>query len=223
MNLNLSNLKVVRGQFVRLGNQINNSIRFFNVLEREIAVYLLLSYDRDSFVGQYPFISFGIFENGIYLVSLKFCLKNCIEWLSLFAKLVIYAMAAHSVLKGDPWDSFGKGINMVGIIIRYRFSIEPKMSMNFSVWLSNIYTPVRHRFGTRYPLYSFPKLSDWSGWYSEYSRLCGCLIVLNVYPSNLFSPFQVPVHRNLFVLYDCLYYSLWTTFRHWRNNAWSDR
>ena len=57
----LSGLKVVRGQFVRLGNQINNSIRFFNILEREIAVYLLLSYDRNSFVGQYPFISFGIF------------------------------------------------------------------------------------------------------------------------------------------------------------------
>ena len=65
----LSALKIVRGQFVRLGNQINNSIRFFDVLEREIAVYLLLSYDRNSFVGQYPFITFGIFKNCIDFVS----------------------------------------------------------------------------------------------------------------------------------------------------------
>ena len=74
----LSGLKVVRGQFVRLGNQINNSIRFFDVLEREIAVYLLLSYDRDSLVGQYPFISFGIFENGIYLVSLQVLFEGAV-------------------------------------------------------------------------------------------------------------------------------------------------
>ena len=71
----LSGLKVVRGQFVRLGNQINNSIRFFNILEREIAVYLLLSYDRNSFVGQYPF---GIFENGIYLVSLQVLFEEAV-------------------------------------------------------------------------------------------------------------------------------------------------
>ena len=117
----LSGLKVVRGQFVRLGNQINNSIRFFNILEREIAVYLLLSYDRNSFVGQYPFISFGIFENGIHLVSLQVLFEGTVQSDSfpLFAKLVIYADGGTFVLKGDPRDSFGKGINMVGIIICY--------------------------------------------------------------------------------------------------------
>ena len=100
----LSGLKVVRGQFVRLGNQINNSIRFFDVLEREIAVYLLLSYDRDSFVGQYPFISFGIFENGIHLVSLQVLFEGTVQSDSfpLFAKLVIYADGGTFVLKGDP-------------------------------------------------------------------------------------------------------------------------
>ena len=100
----LSGLKVVRGQFVRLGNQINNSIRFFNILEREIAVYLLLSYDRNSFVGQYPFISFGIFENGIHLVSLQVLFEGTVQSDSfpLFAKLVIYADGGTFVLKGDP-------------------------------------------------------------------------------------------------------------------------
>ena len=117
----LSGLKIVRGQFVRLGNQINNSIRFFDVLEREIAVYLLLSYDRDSLVGQYPFISLGIFENGIYLVSLQVLFEGAVQSDSfpLLAKLVIYADSSTFVLKGDPRDSFGKGIDMVGIIICY--------------------------------------------------------------------------------------------------------
>lgn len=93
----LSGLKIVMRPVCRLGNQINNSIRFFDVLEREIAVYLLLSYDRDSLVGQYPFISLGIFENGIYLVSLQVLFEGAVQSDSfpLLASWSSMRMAAH--------------------------------------------------------------------------------------------------------------------------------
>ena len=75
----LAGFEIIAGQFAVFGGKIDVFFPLDDVTEREVCVQCLFPDDSDAFVGQYPFVFFGVLKDRIDLIAFQVAIEDGIR------------------------------------------------------------------------------------------------------------------------------------------------
>ena len=75
----MAGFEIIAGQFAVFGGQIDVFFPLDDVTERKVCVQCLFPDDSDAFVGQYPFVFFGVLKDRIDLIAFQVAIEDGIR------------------------------------------------------------------------------------------------------------------------------------------------
>ena len=75
----MAGFEIIAGQFAVFGGKIDVFFPLDDVTEREVCVQCLFPDDSDAFVGQYPFVFFGVLKDRIDLIAFQVAIEDGIR------------------------------------------------------------------------------------------------------------------------------------------------